>query len=124
MQDGKYVVLCIDDDPDILDSLTIVLEANGYVVAGAGSAEEGLKVFKQVSPDAIICDLMMEEVDAGTNYVKELKLLGNTAPIYLLSSTGDNLNMSIDYTTLGFSGVFQKPVDNDVLLKQLSNKLK
>ncbi len=124
MQDGKYVIMCVDDDPDILECLRVVLEANDYVVAEAGSAEEALKVFKDSRPDLIISDMMMEEIDAGTNFVKELKLLGNTAPIYMLSSAGDNLNLTTDFSQLGFSGVFQKPIDNNMLLSILKAKLK
>ena len=74
-------------------------------------------------PDLLVVDLMMEEVDAGTNFVKELKALGNTAPIYMLSSVGDNLNMTVDYNALGLSGVFQKPIENDKLLGILKAKL-
>jgi DNA-binding response OmpR family regulator len=123
MQDGKHVILCVDDDPDVVVALKTVLEANGYVVLGAGSAEEGLKVYKKNQPDLIIADLMMEEVDAGTAMVKELKLLGNTAPVIMLSSVGDDLNMEVDYSQLGLAGVFQKPVDNEHLLKVLQVKL-
>ena len=94
MLDGKHVILCIDDDPDILSFLKIVLEAAGYVVAQAASGEEGLKVYKESAPDLLVIDLMMEEVDAGTNFVKEVKVLGNKAPIFMLSSAGDNLNMA------------------------------
>ena len=75
-------------------------------------------------PDLIIVDLMMEEVDAGTAFVKELRLLNNTAPVYMLSSVGDNLSMTTDYSELGLSGVFQKPLDNDMLLSVLKSKLK
>ena len=123
MQDGKHVILCIDDDPDILSFLRIVLEAEGYIVAEANSGEEGLRVYKEVQPDCLIVDLMMEEVDAGTNFVKELRLLGNVAPIYMLSSAGDNLSMTIDYTELGLSGVFQKPIGKDRLISILKAKL-
>lgn len=123
MQDGKHVILCIDDDPDILDALKIVLEANDYHVVTAGSAEEGLKAYKQTPPDLIISDLMMEEIDSGTNFVKELKILGNKAPIYLLSSTGDDFNRNIDPASLGFTGVFQKPIDNEKLLSIVKKKL-
>jgi len=124
MTNEDKIILHVDDDKDMCDGMRLIIESAGYLFEEAHTAEEGLRVYKKVNPDFIIVDMMMEEIDAGTNYVKELKLLGNTAPIYLLSSAGDNLNMSVDYTTLGFSGVFQKPVDNDVLLKQLSNKLK
>jgi DNA-binding response OmpR family regulator len=124
MQDGKYVILTIDDDPDFLQAIRLFLEANGYVMIEAQSAEEGLNVYKKTKPDLILVDLMMEEIDAGTNFAKELKLLGNKAPVYLLSGAGDEMSDNIDYTQLGFTGVFQKPIDNKRLLSILKAKLK
>ena len=124
MQDGKYVILCVDDDPDILEYLKVVLEASDYVVKTAGSAEEGKRRYTETAPDALIVDLMMEEIDSGTGLVTELKAMGNTAPIFMLSSTGDNLSRMIDTRSLGLSGVLQKPLDSDVLLSLLQSKLK
>ena len=71
MKDGKYVILCIDDEQDILDALRMVLEKNSYIMAEALSAEEGLKVYKAEKPDFLLVDLMMEEVDAGRNFVRD-----------------------------------------------------
>jgi len=124
MKDGKHVILYIDDDQDCLDAVRIVLEANGYEMVEAKSGEEGLKLYKASHPDFLIVDLMMEEVDAGTSFVRELRLLGNKAPIYMLSSVGDDLSMNTDYSQLGLSGVFQKPLEPDALLAILKAKLK
>ncbi len=124
MKDGKHVILCIDDDKDILDTLRIVLQENGYIMDDALSAEEGLKVYQEVQPDLIIVDLMMEEVDAGRNFVKELKIINNQAPVYMLSSVGNTLTENINYAELGLTGVFQKPIDFDTLLTTLKTKLK
>jgi len=124
MKDGKYVVLCIDDDEDVLYSLRLILENNGYEMVEAGSAEEGLKAYKESNPDFILVDLMMESIDAGKNFVKELKLLDNEAPIYMLSSVGDSLAQNIDFSELGLMGVFQKPIDSNTLLSTLKRKLK
>jgi DNA-binding response OmpR family regulator len=123
MRDDKYVVLCVDDDPDFLDSTRIFLEANDFVVESAPSAEDGLKKYKEVNPDLVIVDLMMEEVDAGTNLAKELKLAGNTAPVYMLSSVGDQLHMNIDFSSLGLRGVFQKPLNTSQVLKTIQSAL-
>ena len=123
MKDGKHVILCIDDDPDVLDSLRMFLESNDYVMVDAFSAEEGIKAYKAEAPDFIIVDLMMESVDAGKNFVKELKLLNNTAPIYMLSSVGDSLATNINFAELGLTGVFQKPIDFNTLLMTLKIKL-
>jgi len=124
MQDGKYVILVLDDDPDVLESLRVILEANGYAVASARSAEEGLRVYRSAKPDLLIVDLMMEEIDAGTTFVKEVRALSNTAPIYVLSSVGDNLTMMTDFSALGLTGVLQKPIKSELLLKLLKSKLK
>ncbi|MBN1787587.1 MAG: response regulator [Sedimentisphaerales bacterium] len=124
MRDGKYVILAIDDDPDFLDAMRLFLEANGYIMVEAKSAEQGLGVYKENSPDLILVDLMMEEIDAGATFVKELKLLGNQSPIFLLSGAGNGMTDNIDYTQLGFAGVFQKPVKNERLLGVIKAKLK
>ncbi len=124
MKDGKYVILCIDDDNDILESLRMVLENNNYIMVSALSAEDGLKEYKTHNPDFIIVDLMMEIVDAGNNFAKELKLLNNTAPVYMLSSVGDSLAANVDFSELGLNGVFQKPIDIKTFLKTLEMKLK
>lgn len=124
MRDGKHVILAVDDDQDVLDALRIVLEPKGYLLVEAHTAEEGLKAYRQSAPDLLIVDLMMEEVDAGTSLVKELRALGNIAPVYMLSSVGDNLNAAADYSALGLSGVFQKPLNPDTLLAILRAKLK
>ncbi|MBN2715090.1 MAG: response regulator [Deltaproteobacteria bacterium] len=123
MKDGKYVILCVDDDADFLESSQIFLEANDYIVETAPSAEDGLKKFRECNPDLIIVDLMMEEVDAGTNLAKELKLVNNTAPVYMLSSVGDQLNMTTNYSELGLRGVFQKPLDTQNVLKTIKSAL-
>ena len=109
---------------DFRDSVRLVLEANGYIMAEAASAEDGLKVYKESSPDFILIDLMMEEIDAGTSFVKELQARGNKAPVYMLSSVGSTLSQTVDTAGLGLDGVFQKPLDTDALLNVLKTKLK
>ena len=104
--------------------MTVIISSGDYEIETANSAEEGVRKYKAISPDLVIVDLMMEEVDAGTNFVKEVKALGATIPIYLLSSVGDNLSVNTDYAGLGLTGVFQKPIDPDVLMSTLKRKLK
>ena len=66
---------------------------------------------------------MMEEVDAGTTLVRQLKAEGNQAPVYMLSSVGDQMSISADPTELGLDGIFQKPIDHKTLLLTLKAKL-
>jgi len=124
MKDGKHVILYAEDDRDFLDSVRLILEANGYLMVEAATGEEALKVYKQTHPDFILVDLMMEEVDAGTSLVRELKAAGCTAPIYMLSSVGDAMSLTTDTTDLGLGGVLQKPLEPNALLNILKTKLK
>jgi DNA-binding response OmpR family regulator len=123
MKDGRPVVLYIDDDDDALMAIRMVLEANGYAMAEASSAEEGLRVYKALNPDFVIVDLMMEEVDSGASFARELKALRNTVPVYMLSSVGDDLSTSTDSVALGLDGVFQKPLAAATLLGVLKTRL-
>jgi len=123
MREGKPVILYVDDDQDMLENIRLLLEKNGYIMIGARTAEEGLKAYEEEVPDLIILDRMMEEVDSGTVLTKELRALGNTVPIFILSSVGDDMSMVTDYTDLGLAGVLQKPVDFDHLLSIISENV-
>ncbi|HBG25532.1 MAG: hypothetical protein A2Y10_05240 [Planctomycetes bacterium GWF2_41_51] len=123
MTEKKFVILAIDDDPDVLNGLRIILEAGGMEMVEAYSAEEGLRKYKETKPDFILVDLMMEEVDAGLNFVKEMKILNNKAPIYMLSTVGDSLSQNMSYSELGLDGLLQKPVNNKTLLKIIQARI-
>jgi hydrogenase maturation protease len=119
---GK-TILIIDDDPDIRAATRIVLESAGFVVGEASTGEEGLKTARKIKPDAILLDLMMETVDAGSKVSTQLKDAGFEAPIFLLSSVGDAVRYNIDAKELGLAGIFQKPIDHKTLLKTLKAEL-
>jgi len=119
----KKTILIIDDDPDFRYSLRMVLESRDYLVEEAPSAEDGVKRFKAVKPDLVIVDLMMEEIDSGTNFVKELKALGTDVPIFMLSSMGDQMSQMTSYADIGLAGVLQKPVEPKNLLATIDKKL-
>lgn len=124
MSEKRPVILIVDDDLDILDTFRLILEKHDYVMVGAETAEDGLREYKEKKPDLIIVDLMMEEVDSGTGFVRDLQALGNQAPVYMLSSVGDSLHASTDYVELGLSGIFQKPINSETLLTTLRMKLR
>lgn len=119
MKDGKYVILCVDDDRDILEQLRLILEANGYAPLLAETAEAGMVLYKRQAPDLLIVDLMMEDLDAGLNFIRKLGEMGNQAPVFMLSSVGDQLYGQFDASELGIRGVFQKPIEPEYLLSTL-----
>ena len=81
-------VLIVDDDPDIVDSLKLILSAEGYAVAAATSRDEGMRAVEKEKPDLIILDVMMEQPDDGFVVAQDLRRKGLKTPIIILSSIG------------------------------------
>ncbi|NMB64532.1 MAG: response regulator [Spirochaetes bacterium] len=120
---NKKIILVIDDDPDILDSIKAILSANGFDVVTAMSGKEGIDAVASSKPDLILCDMMMERIDAGTKVAQEIKKSNPSIPIYLLSSIGTATATNIEIDKLGFNGVFQKPVNPDNLVATIKKAL-
>lgn len=123
MKGGKYVILCIDDDKDMLFSLKIILEKNGFHVETASNEDDGIKKNTELKPDLILLDLMMEKVDSALNFMKQINSNGIVPPVFLLSSVGNDFYQSIDAAELGFAGTLQKPVEPDNLVRLIKMKL-
>jgi CheY-like chemotaxis protein len=119
----RPLILYVDDDPDYREAMRAIVESAGYAMAEAETAEQGLEVYRKQRPDLVIVDLMMEEVDSGTSFVKELRLLGNEAPVYMLSSVGEGMSLAADHMALGLAGIFQKPVDRETVVAVLKARL-
>lgn len=123
MRDGKHVILYVDDDDDYRCAVRQMLEAQGFEMVEAADGEEGLRVLNASDPDLILLDLMMEEVDAGVNLLRQIRAAGDKTPAYLLSSMGDTMTMTTSAAELGFNGVFQKPIAAEQLMGVLKAKL-
>ena len=122
--DQTKTILVIDDDPDVRATLRMILESAGFTVGEAADGNAGMKIAEKIRPDAIILDLMMETVDAGSKVSTKLKSSGFTCPIYLLSAAGDSVRYNIDTQQLGLAGIFQKPADPKTLVATLKTSLK
>ncbi len=66
---------------------------------------------------------MMESVDSGVQLSQSLKESGYAGPMYLLSSAGDSVRFNLDPRELGLAGIFQKPIQHDLLVRTLKSKL-
>ena len=112
----KKKVLIIDDDPAIVESVKAILDASGFEAATALSGKEGLEAFRRTNPDIVLCDMMMEDIDSGGQVTKIMKTERPGTPVFLLSTIGDATAATVGLAEFGFSGVFQKPVNFDLLL--------
>lgn len=124
MNETSPLILYVDDDDDLRDSMRTVLESSGFRFCEAATGEEGLRQYQAHAPDLVILDMMMEEIDTGTSMVRDLQLAGCAVPIIVISSIGEELAQSTDTHALGLAAVLQKPVDFKSLLELIRLKLK
>jgi len=123
-------ILVVDDDPDIREAISTVLETLSYEVLTAGDGEEGLAKLKDQRPDLLVLDLLMPNMD-GFSVLRELRDPRRSKyshiPILVLTSiredasrrryeleTGLELNVD-DYV--------EKPIDPQVLVERIEKLL-
>lgn len=66
-------ILVVDDEPDIVRMLSLLLKKQGYQVVSASNAEEGLQKVKEERPDLIILDVMMPSRTEGFHFAWNLR---------------------------------------------------
>jgi CheY-like chemotaxis protein len=104
-------ILVVDDDVDIRDAITVVLQGEGYRVASAANGRDALDyLHRSAPPDLVLLDLMMPVMD-GWQFRREQKRDPALAsiPVVVISSAASTLS-------LGVADFLQKPVAFDQLL--------
>ena len=112
-------VLIIDDDVAMAELLAVLLKAQGLEVSSAINGPEGVKSIRETSPDLVVLDLMMTEVD-GWEVCKRVRTFSNI-PILVLSAL-DSPGMVAKTLDAGADDYLIKPVPSGVLVAHI-NKL-
>jgi len=136
MSNGKKVLI-VDDDRDLVDILTIVLEGRGYAVARAYDGPEALAAVDRERPDLVLLDVMMPEGTEGFHvvwnlrgrqdpYFKSVPIIMLTAihretPLRFYPDARDGTYGAGEY--LDVQGFVDKPVEPDALLKEMERVL-
>jgi CheY-like chemotaxis protein len=117
-RDGAPLILIVDDDVTVREVVGRYLERAGFTVASADGGQEGLRLARELHPDAMTLDIMMPGID-GWTVLAAIK--GDPAlqdiPVILLTIV-DEKNRGF---SLGASEYLVKPVDRDKLTGLLRN---
>jgi len=126
----SYKVLVVDDDPDILDAVTMILESQDYEVVTARDGVEGLAALKAESPDLMVLDLLMPKMD-GFAVCKELKdprWSKYKVPILMLTSVREDASRRRYELETGLEldvdDYVEKPMSPDVLIQRVGALIK
>jgi CheY-like chemotaxis protein len=111
------LVLVVDDDPDILDAICDILEAEEYRVSRARHGVEALERVGDERPDVILLDLMMPVMD-GVTFASALRQRPavSDVPILVISADGNPQRAA----SVGARGYLAKPFDIDALLAHVA----
>jgi len=122
-------ILLVDDDPDLRLTLRLPLEAVGYEVVEANSFSQGQKAVKEVKPDLIVLDVMMDTATAGFQFALDLHSPDpdsefsefRETPIIMLTAIHSTtpLRFSPDDDFLPVNVFLEKPVEPDILLEKV-----
>jgi two-component system alkaline phosphatase synthesis response regulator PhoP len=117
-------VLIVDDDPDLVEAVSTILESKGYAVAKAYGGVEGLKKARTENPDLIVLDVMMPDKD-GYEVCKELKAdkKYHAIPILLLTAVVSHIPTTKYTHQMGMDmeadDYIDKPVEPKELVKRV-----
>jgi two-component system response regulator GlrR len=118
---GGAHILVIDDDEDILRLLTLRLQARGFRVTAATSAEEGLTKIAIDPPRVVVSDIRLPGRD-GLSLFEELRVTRPSLPVILLTAHG-TIPDAVDATSRGVFGYLTKPFDSQTLLSKIDQAL-
>ncbi len=117
-------ILLIEDNPDMRDNTTEILELAHYNVVTAENGKQGIKLAQESSPDLIICDIMMPELD-GYGVLHLLSKEPSTASIpFIFLTAKAEKNDYRKGMTLGADDYLTKPYDDVELLSAVETRLR
>lgn len=117
-------ILVIEDNIDIRENITEILELDDYVVIQAENGRQGVELALSEKPDLIICDIMMPELDGyGVLHILSKKSSTMNIPFIFLSAKADKTDIRKGMT-LGADDYITKPFDDTELLDVIEVRLK
>jgi CheY-like chemotaxis protein len=121
--DGKRVILLVDDEDLVLDVGTKMLRHLGYDVLEAGDGREAVDIFRRNknSLDLVILDMNMPGMDGAIVYDKLIKIQAD-AKVLIASGYFENRRIR-NILKNGFTGFIQKPFTVEVLSQKLTEML-
>jgi DNA-binding response OmpR family regulator len=119
---SEPVVLIVDDDERLREYVRVNLEMEGYSVREAGSAEEGLNVLEESTPDLVLLDVMMPEVD-GWEMLRRVQERHGVGAIPVIMFSGKVDENEAAARSRGAQGFIGKPFNPQELIDQTKQLL-
>lgn len=118
------LIALIDDDPDIIEASSLVLQSKGYEVVTANNPEDGYNIIKEKNPNLIILDVMMDEPDDGFFLAQKLRREKISTPILMYTSVSKTIGFDYGQSEMvPVDDFVEKPISPDELVEKVTKLL-
>lgn len=113
-------VVCIEDEPEMIDLIKLILLRDGFEVFGAAGGMEGLQLVEDLQPKLVLLDLMMPDMD-GWEVYQRLKANPNTRqiPVIVLTARAQSIDKVLGLHIAKVDDYITKPFGPSDLLKSV-----
>ena len=116
----KKRILCIEDEPEMIDLTRLVLEREGFEVLGAVGGQRGLEVVRREKPDLVLLDLMMPDID-GWEVYRQMKADVELAriPVVVVTARAQSIDKVLGLQVAKVDDYITKPFGPKELLASI-----
>lgn len=124
MSEARKKVVCIEDEPEMIDLVRLILARKGFELIGAVGGREGLETVRQVKPDLVLLDLMMPDMDGWEVYQQmkadeELRDI----PVIVVTAKAQSIDKVLGLHIAKVDDYITKPFGPQELLESVSRVL-
>ena len=117
-------VVCIEDDPDIITLIQLMLRSTGLEIIAAVGGREGLEKIRSLRPDLVLLDLMMPDID-GWQVFDEMQTDADIQgiPVVVVTARSSIANKQQGFKTFGMDNYITKPIVEQSLLRSVNRAM-
>ncbi len=117
-------ILCIEDDPEMIDLIRLILGRRGFEVIGAAGGQAGLQAIRQQLPDLVLLDLMMPDMD-GWEVYQQMKADEKTRsiPVIVVTAKAQSIDKVLGLHIARVDDYIVKPFSPQELLHSVEKVL-
>jgi two-component system response regulator VicR len=117
-------ILCVEDEPEMIDLMRLILGRRGFEVKGANGGVEGLKMIRQELPDLVLLDLMMPDMD-GWEVYQQMKADERTKniPVIVVTAKAQSIDKVLGLHIAKVDDYIAKPFSPQDLMNSVEKVL-
>ena len=122
--EAAKIVVCIEDEPEMIDLVRLILSRRGYQVVGANGGREGLDAIAREKPDLVLLDLMMPDMD-GWEVYQQMKASEEmrSIPVIVVTAKAQSIDKVLGLHIAKVEDYITKPFGPQELLESVEKIL-